>query len=227
MLPGYPGTEVNNMKNLFKLVLFDMDETLLKGRTIHVVGEKKGFKEAVVQLEESSMVSYKKNKMIAQLLKNIKQKELLTIFRSIPLHDHVEEVIQQLNAQCVQTAIVTNSYQLLADDLRKRLGMNYAVGNILPVHKGIITGELIFQNTLLQKVFDGCKIHPICKRSVVDYFCEKLKIQATEIIAVGDGKIDICMLEKAGLGIAYNASVEVQQHADIATDDLRVILQYI
>lgn len=215
------------MKHRFKLVLFDMDETLLKGRTIHVVGEKKGFRETVLHLEESSVVSYKKNKLIARLLSNMTQKELLTIFRAIPLQDHVEDVMKELKAKGAQTAIVTNSYQFLADDLKNRLGMDYAVGNRLVVNKGIITGELIIQNTLLQKVFDGCKIHPICKRSIIDYFCEKLNIPPEEIIAVGDGKIDICMLEKAGLGVAYKAGAEVQQHADIATDDLRVILQYI
>jgi phosphoserine phosphatase len=214
------------MNHQFKLVLFDMDETLLNGRTIHVIGEKKGFKDAVVRLEENTIVSYKKNKMIAQLLQNM-TKELESIFQSIPLHAHVQEVINKLKNKNIKTAIVTNSYQFLADELKKRLRMDYAVGNILVVNKGIITGELIIQNTLHEEVFKGCKIHPICKRSVVDYFCKKLKISAEDIIAVGDGKIDICMLEKAGLGIAYNASAEVQQHADIATDDLRVILDHI
>jgi phosphoserine phosphatase SerB len=218
---------MNPMNHQYKLALFDMDETLIADRTIHVIGEKKGFKDEVIRLEQSTIVSYKKNMMTARLLHNMTQQELENIFRSIPLQDHVQEVMSTLKQNTIKTAIVTNSYQFLADDLKKRLGMDYAVGNNLIVNKGVITGELIIHNTLHKEMFKGCKIHPICKRSVVGDFCQKLKISAEDIIAVGDGNIDICMLENVGLGIAYRASADVQQHADIATDDLRVILQYI
>lgn len=215
------------MKSVYKLVIFDLDETLIKGRTIHVVGEKKGFLASVLKLEACQMVSYKKNIEIAKLLRNMSSAELLDIFQSIPLQDHAQQVMQTLKKKRVCTAIVTNTYQFLADDLKNRLGMDYAVGNILMIKNGVITGELIVNNTHLQEMFDGCKIHPICKRSIVDEFCQKLKIQSSEVIAVGDGKIDICMLENAGLGVAFNASKEVQEHADISTSDLRIILQYV
>jgi len=35
------------------------------------------------------------------------------------------------------------------------------------------------------------------------------------------------MIKKAELGIAYNASEQVQKNADIVTDDLAVVLDYI
>ena len=215
------------MTNHYKLVIFDLDETLLKGRTIHVVGEKKGFLEEVLRLENSTIVSYKKNIEIAKLLKNMSSEEVLKIFRKIPLQDHVEQVMKTLKKKKICTAIVTNTYQFLADDLKNRFGMDFAVGNTLGIKNGVITGELIVNNTYLHERFEGCKIHPICKRSIVEELAKKLKIQTAEVIAVGDGKIDICMLEDAGLGIAFNASEEVQQHADISTSDLRVILQYV
>ena len=139
------------MKNHYKLVLFDLDETLLKGRTIHVVGEKKGFLSEVLRLEESSIVSYKKNQMIAKLLRKIPSQELLDIFRSIPLQDHVIEIMKTLQKKRVKTAIVTNSYQFLADDLKERLGMDYAVGNVLEIKDGVITGELVVQNPYLKE----------------------------------------------------------------------------
>ena len=225
MLSGHP--RVRTMKSVYKLVLFDLDETLIKGRTIHVVGEKKGFLASVLKLESCQMISYKKNIEIAKLLTNMSSTELLDIFRSIPLQDYVQQVMTALKKKEVCTAIVTNTYQFLADDLKNRLGMDYAVGNTLRIKNGVITGELIVNNTRLQEMFDGCKIHPICKRSVVDEFCQKLKIKPSEVIAVGDGKIDICMLENAGLGVAFNASKAVQEHADISTSDLRIILQYV
>ena len=48
-----------------------------------------------------------------------------------------------------------------------------------------------------------------------------------EVIAVGNGPVDIDILEFAGLGIAYRAPPDVRCHADIVIDDLRLILNYI
>jgi phosphoserine phosphatase len=39
--------------------------------------------------------------------------------------------------------------------------------------------------------------------------------------------VDIGMIKKAGIGIAFNAPDEVQSHADIITNDFRAILDYI
>lgn len=204
-----------------------MDETLLKGRTIHVVGAKMGFLDQVIALEDGDMVSYLKNTEIARLLTGLKKKEVVEIFQSIALQDHLTEVISYLKAHQVKTAIVTNSYQFLADDLKKRLGFDYAVGNTLVIKDGIITGELQIQNTNPIKRFDGCRQHPICKQSVLYELSDKSKIDVAEMIAVGDGRIDMCMLKEAGLGVAFNAPVEVQQCADISTTDLRTILSYV
>ena len=54
-----------------------------------------------------------------------------------------------------------------------------------------------------------------------------LNINSDEILAIGDGVVDIGMIKKAGLGIAYKASEDVQKNADIITNDLAVILDYI
>ena len=211
----------------FKLVIFDMDGTILKGRTIFVFAEKKGFMDELLRIINSNKKSYEKSIEIAKLLKGMSGRELLEIFRGILLWEHVETVIGELKKRDVKTAIVTNSYQFVADDLRRRLGIDYAFANNLIIDKDIVTGELILNNTDLTERFNGCKIHSICKGCVLEYLCRKLDIPREEVIAVGDSAIDICMLEKAGLGIAFNASEEVQKHADISTSDMSVILTYI
>jgi len=54
-----------------------------------------------------------------------------------------------------------------------------------------------------------------------------LNINPDEVIAIGDGVVDIGMIKKAGVGIAYKASEDVSKNADISTNDLAVILDYI
>ena len=54
-----------------------------------------------------------------------------------------------------------------------------------------------------------------------------INIKNTEVIAVGDSIVDIGMIKKACLVIAYKAPEYVQKNADIITDELNIILEYV
>ncbi|RLF29848.1 MAG: hypothetical protein DRN05_00690 [Thermoplasmata archaeon] len=218
---------INIIHNKFKLVMFDMDGTLLKKRTIFVFAEKKGFYNDLLRIVNSNKISYLKSIEIAKLLRGMDSRELLEIFRDIPLQKNVKIIISELRRRKIKTAIVTNSYQFVADDLKKRLNIDYAFANNLIIDKNIVTGKLIANNRDLTEKNDECKIHSICKSCVMDKLCKKLGITPGEVIAVGDGEIDICMLRKAGIGIAFNAPEKVQKNADIITNDLKIILKLI
>jgi len=207
--------------------MFDMDGTLLKKRTIFVFAEKKGFYNDLLRIVNSNKISYLKSIEIAKLLRGMDSRELLEIFRDIPLQKNVKIIISELRRRKIKTAIVTNSYQFVADDLKKRLNIDYAFANNLIIDKNIVTGKLIANNRDLTEKNDECKIHSICKSCVMDKLCKKLGITPGEVIAVGDGEIDICMLRKAGIGIAFNAPEKVQKNADIITNDLKIILKLI
>lgn len=212
----------------FKLVAFDMDGTLLKRRTIFVFAERFGFTKDLLRIiNNDGKKSYLKSIEIAKYLKGINGEELIDIFRSIPIQNHVETVIEELKKRRIKIALITNSYQFVADDLKERLGIDYAFANNLIIDKGIVTGELILNNKDLSENFNGCKIHSICKGCVLEALCKKLEITLDEAIVVGDGIVDTCMIKKAGLGIAFNAPKLVQKHADIITDDMSVILKHI
>ncbi|RLF36745.1 MAG: hypothetical protein DRM99_02075 [Thermoplasmata archaeon] len=216
------------MMSRFKLTVFDMDGTLLTDRTIFVFAEKKGFKDELMRvINNEKMEFYEKSIEIAKALKGTRKDELLEIFRGIPLHENVEFVISELRRRGVKTAIVTDSYQFVADDLKERLGMDFAFANNLIIDDGIVTGDLLIYNTELKRDLDNGKIYSICKKCVMDQLCKELGIPLHQVIAVGDGKIDISMIKEAGLGVAFNAPVEVQKYADVVTSDLSVILRYI
>lgn len=206
--------------------MFDMDGTLIDGRSIFVFSEKKGFKDKLLRSLQSDKEPYEKTIEIAQFLHGTSSIELLEIFRKIPLHNNVEKVAQKLREKNVKTAVVTDSYQFIADDLKKRLHFDYAFANNLIIEQGIVTGKININNSNLKRCETGV-IYSICKGLVLDQLYTMLNITPAEVIAVGDGVVDIGMIKKAGLGIAYNASEQVQKNADIITNDLAVVLDYI
>ena len=212
----------------YKLIMFDMDGTLIKGRGIFKIAEEMNFKNELLRLfSYKGSDFYNKSIEIAKLTKGMQKKELLNIFRSIPFQDNLEEVIKKIKEKKIITAIATDSYLFLANDIKDRLRFDYAFANNLIINDDIITGELEIHNKKLIKDTYNGKIYSICKSHVLEQLCEKLNINITESIAVGDGKVDISMIKKAGLGIAFNASIEVQKNADVATNDMKLILEYI
>ena len=212
----------------FKLVVFDMDGTLIKEKGIFIIAEKKGFLDELLRLlRNEDMQYYERSIEVAKLSKGHKTSEFLEIFRKIKLQNDVEKIIKVLKKNKIKSAIVTDSYQFLADDLKKRLSIDYAFANNLIINNDMITGELIINNKDLKEDVCNGRIFSINKGCILEQLSCDLGININETIAVGDGRVDISMIKKAGLGIAFNAPDEVQKHAEINTKDLGIILNYI
>lgn len=212
----------------YKLALFDMDGTLIKEKGIFVIAKRLGFYDDLVRIFNDDKIDfYEKSIEIAKLSKGFREDEYIAIFRTIPYNDNAEKVIRELKRRDIKTAIVTDSYKLLADDLKNRLGIDYAFGNNLIARDGVFTGEIEIHNKELRREEVSGRTYSICKSHVLEELCGELNVSLDDSIAVGDGRIDMGMIKKAGLGIAYKAPEEVKKVADVAIDDLALILHYI
>ena len=87
----------------YKLVMFDMDGTLIKGRSIFIFAEKKGFKNKLIRSLQSAKEPYEKSIEIAQFLQGTSSAELLEIFRAIPLQKNVEKIARTLKEKNVKS----------------------------------------------------------------------------------------------------------------------------
>jgi phosphoserine phosphatase len=145
----------------------------------------------------------------------------------IPLNDGVKDVITEFKKNDIYIAIATDSYKELANDLKKHLQINAVFANKLVIKDKRVTGELIIHNISKKQDFIDNKVYSICKSYVLEKLCKKLSIKPEESIAIGDGIVDRGMLKIAGLGVAYNTSNEVNKYADVSTDKMVEILNYI
>jgi phosphoserine phosphatase len=104
---------------------------------------------------------------------------------------------------------------------------DYVFANKLIFNGDTITGKLEIHNQDLRQDFISNRVYSICKSCVLEDLAKDLGFKLDETIAIGDGIVDIGMIKKAGLGIAFNASDTVNKHANIVTNDMRTILKYI
>ncbi len=54
------------------------------------------------------------------------------------------------------------------------------------------------------------------KAELLEVIAQQERIRLEQVIAIGDGANDLEMLERAGLGIAFNAKPVVRERADLS-----------
>jgi phosphoserine phosphatase len=184
------------------LVVFDMDGTLIDGRLIEVLSKKFGLYGRVKQIQSDESISgHVKTKKIACVLRGIEEREIVVALESIPLAKNSKEVISLLKKKGFKIGIITDSYGIAAQALVNKLDLDFFYANKLKVANGIITGEI---NMPLgwEKIGCFCK-NSVCKRYHMEMHAEKHCVDIKNTIAVGDTKGDLCMIKRAGIGVAY------------------------
>ncbi len=210
-----------------KLFVFDMDGTLLKGRTILYLAKNLGFYHEALEIIEGP-TTRDRSSQLAMFLKGEKIDDILEIARGIPLMKGAIETVEAIRDAGHRTAIVTDSYDVVAEHFRERLEMDRAVGLELISQGGAATGEILMPATCPTR--EECGYPSICKGRVLRELAGEFGIPLQDTIAVGDNRVDICMMKAAGLGIAFDPKVaELEEAADIVIKegDLQLILRNI
>ena len=128
--------------------------------------------------------------------------EVLQRIELTPGAHHFVTVLRRLG---YKTAVVSGGFIQVAEPLRQRLGLDYAFANELEVIDGALTGQLL-----------GPIVDRQRKGDLLESMAQAERISLQQVIAVGDGANDLTMLDRAGLGIAFNAKQIVQEKADYA-----------
>ncbi len=211
-----------------KLVLFDMDGTLLNGRSIVEIAKRFDFSGDLRRIfdKKKSSSPIERSYKIAKFLNGVKKEDVLEVVDSIGFFPEVEEVIEILKRKDILCAIVTDSYQFVAESVRARLSLKMAFANNILIHDGIISGDFVPNNLERKPGTDG-EVYSICKEDVLLRLCSRFSLKPSNVVAVGDGFVDCGMLKVAGVGIAVNAPLEVQGAADVVGKDLRSVLDYV
>jgi phosphoserine phosphatase len=202
-----------------KVIVFDMDSTIVDGEIIDEMAKLAGVEKRVKVLTERGMrgeINFTHSlRTRVSYLKGLRIKSLESLGRSFKLTKGSEELIVALKEMGFKVALISGGFSYFTDILKKRLGFDYAFGNELEIKKGRLTGRI------RGKIIDARR-----KAEVLDGICRKEGITRDEVVAVGDGSNDRIMVANAGLGIAFNAKEILNKVADgaITKDHLKGVL---
>ncbi|MBZ3935305.1 phosphoserine phosphatase SerB [Methanimicrococcus blatticola] len=205
--------------NTFKLFVFDMDSTLIDAEVIDELAKAAGVEEKVSRITEAAMsgeMDYTESfQMRVSSLKGLSYDKALAETGKIQLMPGAAELIQYIHENGGKTAMLTCGFSIMADKVKEQLGLDYVYSNDLVVKDGYLTGEAT-----------GPLMVTNAKEVVLGELVKKTGIPFEECLVVGDGANDICLFEKAGFSIAFNAKPRVQEkaHAVVSKKDLRSVI---
>ncbi len=212
-----------------KMIVFDMDNTLLQGSFIQTAAERFGFARELKDIQAQPKSNFIKTQKIARLLEGRTFAELIHVVESIPLIGDAVHTIRELQVRGYVCGIISDSYHSIANHIKNLLGLDFTLGNELEFQKSVATGEVKIPSQLLRDRFSQCE-HDHCKSNMFQYILHRFGISLADAVAVGDSENDICMVKMAGTGISFNSTTAVlDEVADYVFrgDSLRPVLEVV
>ncbi len=189
-----------------RLIVFDMDSTLIQTEVIDELAMEAGVGEKVKAITEKAMNGEMDfNESLIQRvseLKGLKEEVLETIYQRLPLTEGVFEFIKTVKSLGYKVALISGGFTYFADALKEKLNLDYAFANQLEIINGELTGKI-----------EGPIINAEQKATLVKLISQQENISMEQVVAIGDGANDLPMLNAAGLGIAYHAKDIVKNQA--------------
>ncbi|OBF34316.1 phosphoserine phosphatase SerB [Mycobacterium sp. ACS1612] len=190
-----------------RLIVFDVDSTLIQGEVIEMLAARAGAEAAVAAVTEAAMrgeldFAESLHRRVATL-EGLPAEVLDDVADQIELTPGARTTLRTLRRLGYHCGIVSGGFRQVIDPLAHELKMDYVAANELEIVGGKLTGRVI-----------GPVIDRAGKAKALRDFAAQAGVPMEQTVAVGDGANDIDMLSAAGLGVAFNAKPALREVAD-------------
>ena len=180
-----------------KLMLADMDSTIIRQECIDEIADVLGLKDKVAAITEAAMrgeLDFKASlRERVALLEGVTRDQLQGVMDTrIDFSDGAETLVKTLKKVGTRTAIVSGGFTFFVTQVQSALGFDHALANLLLCHDDKVTGRL-----------DDDIVDADGKREFLLDLCDVMQITSNDVIAIGDGANDIPMMTEAGLSLSY------------------------
>ena len=205
-----------------RLIVFDMDSTLIDAETIDELAKAAGVGDEVAEITRRAMngeMDYGEAlRERVVLLRGLSVERAVEAAGQIRYNLGAEELVSRVKSLGYTTAMISGGFTLSADRIGGELGMDYVYSNELEVDGNILTGEVI-----------GPLLEHDSKMRVLIHIAEQEGVDYRRCIVIGDGANDIQLFKKAGYRIAFNSKPVLQRYADVVVEgnDLHKVIPII
>ncbi|MGH4024609.1 MAG: phosphoserine phosphatase SerB [Pseudonocardiaceae bacterium] len=192
-----------------RLVVFDVDSTLVQGEVIEMLADRAGCGEEVRAVTAAAMhgeldFTQSLRRRVA-LLAGLPAGVLAEVTAALELTPGARTTIRTLKRLGFRCGAVSGGFTQIVQPLAGELALDFCAANELEISHGVLTGRLV-----------GPVVDRPGKAEALRRAAEHFNVPLPQCVAVGDGANDIDMLSTAGLGVAFNAKPALREIADTA-----------
>lgn len=195
-----------------KLIVMDIDSTLINEEVIDLLGEEAGVGERVAAITERAMRGELDFKEALQervsLLAGLDAKVFERTFARVTFTPGALELVGEAHARGWKVGVVSGGFHEVADRIVAAAHIDYCLANRLEVREGKLTGKLAAEIVTKE-----------LKLASLKAWAAELGLDMSDTVAIGDGANDIPMILAAGTGIAFCAKPKVQEAAPYALNE--------
>lgn len=192
-----------------RMVVFDVDSTLIQGEVIELLAEHAGCADQVRRVTEEAMagkIDFTESlRRRVATLEGLPATVLDEVADSLELTPGARTTVRTLKRIGFSCGVVSGGFTQIISRLVDELDLDFAAANELEVVDGKLTGRVV-----------GDIVDRPGKARALRRFADEAGVELQQCVAVGDGANDIDMLTAAGLGVAFNAKPALREVADTA-----------
>ncbi|WP_067971216.1 phosphoserine phosphatase SerB [Mycolicibacter icosiumassiliensis] len=190
-----------------RLIVFDVDSTLIQGEVIEMLAERAGAGDAVAAITEAAMRGeldfaeslHHRVSTLAGLPVGVVDE----VAAQIELTPGARTTVRTLRRLGFKCGVVSGGFRQVIEPLAAELQLDFVAANELEILDGKLTGRVV-----------GPVVDRAGKAEALREFADRAGVPMEQTVAVGDGANDIDMLSAAGLGVAFNAKPALREVAD-------------
>ena len=190
-----------------RLVVFDVDSTLITGEVIEMLAAHAGCEDEVAAVTAAAMAGEldfaESLRRRVATLDGLDAGVLEKVRADLVLTPGARTLIRTLKRMGYRCGIVSGGFTQVTDHLVEMLDLDFAAANTLEIVDGRFTGRVV-----------GEIVDRAGKARALARFAAEAGVPMSQTVAVGDGANDIDMITAAGLGIAFNAKPALREVAD-------------
>ena len=188
----------------YKLLVMDMDSTLISIECIDEIADLQGIKPQVAQITAAAMrgeLDYTQSlERRMQLLAGLSVDVLDRVYRErLRLNPGADAMLVSMRNAGLKTLLVSGGFRYFTSRLKASLGLDAEYSNEPEIIGGCLTGRVVGE------IVDGNAKARIARQVRTEY-----GLRAEEVIGIGDGANDLPFLTEAGVSIAYHAKPAVR-----------------
>ena len=190
-----------------RLIVFDVDSTLIQGEVIEMLADRAGAGPAVAAITDAAMrgdLDFPESlQQRVATLAGLPESILAEVAEQLELTPGARTTIRTLRRLGFQCGVVSGGFRQVIEPLAHELMLDFVAANELEIADGKLTGRVV-----------GPIVDRAGKAKALRDFAEQAGVPMEQTVAVGDGANDIDMLGAAGLGVAFNAKPALRKVAD-------------